>query len=129
MKPANPKLWTHRYVIGEAGANPEVKARVIFEEHRPSGTPDERGVIIVLGAAERRCKYIIGPQVKDVLARRVSYRCYEVEPRDHAEEMHAELVAMVKRAPHQVATLLRQLLGSPFAVCRAVGSYRDEVDP
>lgn len=150
MKPKQEGKWTHRYVLGvRNGVEPGMpKTRVIFEEKRPSGTPDARGTVIEIGVpsvpgvddtrarvgqrqgppapAPPRCRrYIVGACVKNVLTNRCTYRVYEVV-KDPGDITHADLVAAVKAAPYQVATLLRELLGGPYAVAGAIGIVAPE---
>lgn len=141
--------WTHRYVLGqrvsvERGAP---GPRVIFEEQRPSGTPDQRGTVIELGVpsdpgvddtremvGQRQTpppkpapcrKYIVLGAVKNVTSNTVRYRVVEALP-DTADLNHSHIVAAVRKAPHQVATLLKELLGSTYAVAGAIGVVAPE---
>lgn len=144
--PMKPKGWTHIYVCGERvtvvpGAP---KVRRVWEDKRPSGTPDQRGTIIEIGPLPvpagpddtrarvgqrqapppkeppRARRYVIGAAVKNVTLQTVRYRVYEVAP-DTPDLAHEHIVAAVRQAPHQVATLLRELLGSTYAIAGAIG--------
>lgn len=95
----------------------------MWEESRPTGTPEARGTLLIIDSGPALGRYIVGPSAKHVQAHRISTRVYKL-PDDAGDRggpgWHAFKEA-IRRKPGRTAALLAELFGSVTAACAAWG--------